>query len=336
MTKPYFALGLLAGLVAACIGGGLLVGGGIGAAEVFNLLAAQSDDAVHRIIVLDIRLPRVLLAGLVGASLGAGGAAIQGLFRNPLADPALIGVSSGAALAAALFIVLGGASGLALAWVQVLGISGSAFLGGLLTTLLVLLVGNRHGGLAAMLLAGIAINAIALAGVGLLTYMANDSQLRSVTFWALGSFNGAAWQSLWMAASLLLAVALLQLDAKRLNAMTLGEEDAEYLGVDLARLRLRVVLLCAWAVGVSVALAGIIAFVGLIVPHLARVTIGSDHRTLIPASALGGAGMLILADALSRTLLAPVELPVGILTAMLGGPFFLALLLSEKNLKVAL
>jgi iron complex transport system permease protein len=282
-------------------------------------------------IVLNIRLPRSLLAMLVGAGVAASGAAIQGLFRNPLADPALIGVSAGAALFAALFVVVGGGQGAAM-----LGITGSGFLGGVLATFLVLFVGRRGGGLSTMLLAGIAINAIALSGVGLLSYLSSDTQLRSISFWALGSLNGAGWSSVSFALVIPIAVYFIYREAPNLNVITLGDEEAEYLGVSHTKLQLRIVLLCAVAVGIGVALTGVIAFLGLVVPHLIRMTLGSNHQTLIPASALLGGLLLLMADVLSRTLLAPAELPVGILTALVGGPFFIYLILYEQKTRLAI
>ena len=219
-----------------------------------------------RTIVWDIRLPRSLLALLVGAGIAASGAAIQGLFRNPLADPALIGVSAGSALFASLFVLIGGSSGFAL-----LGLAGSAFIGGLVATWVVLMVGLRAPGISTMLLAGIAINAIALSGVGLLSYLSTDVQLRSISFWALGSLNGASWSSVGVAALIPVIVYLLSRLSIQLNIVTLGEAEAFHLGVSERRLRTQVVVLCAMAVGVGVALSGVIAFLGLIVPHLVRM-----------------------------------------------------------------
>ena len=285
-----------------------------------------SADAGLVMIVQEIRLPRSVLAVLVGAGIATSGAALQGLFRNPLADPALIGVSAGAALFAALFVVVGaGAAGAAI------GMAGSAFVGGLLATWVVLLVGERGGGLSTMLLAGIAINAIALAGVGLLSYLSSDVQLRSISFWALGSLNGASWQSVMVALIIPFVVVVLLRQAHALDVVTLGDDEAEHLGVSHRSLRHRVVLLSALAVGVGVALTGVIAFIGLIVPHLVRAAFGAGHRRVLPASALLGGLFLLIADVFSRTLLGPAELPIGILTALIGGPFFLYLMISRGS-----
>lgn len=278
-------------------------------------------------IVWDIRLPRALLCVLVGGGIAAAGAAIQGLFRNPLADPALIGVSSGAALFAAGFLVFG----IEAETIRMLGVSGSAFLGGLLSTWLVLEVGRRGGTMSSMLLAGIAINAIAISGVGLFSYLSTDIQLRSVAFWALGSFNGAGWQGVAIALVIPLMVFLLYRESRNLNAITLGDDEAGHLGISVTSLRRRIVTYVAIAVGVGVSLTGVIAFVGLVVPHLVRLTLGSNHRIVIPGSMVLGAILILLADALSRVVLAPAELPIGILTALLGGPFFIYLIVQQKG-----
>lgn len=313
----------------------LLLSLGLGSVAIplSELLSALADEPGnrHRIILVDIRLPRVLLAVLVGAGIAASGAAIQGLFRNPLADPALIGVSAGAALFAALFVIIGGTEGFAL-----LGLAGSAFAGGVLATWIVLAVGSRGGGLSTMLLAGIAINAIALAGVGLLSYLSSDIQLRSISFWALGSLNGANWQAVAVALGIPLVVITMYRQADALNVITLGDEEAEHLGVSHSRLRTRVILLAAVAVGIGVALTGVIAFLGLVVPHLVRMTMGSNHRVVLPASAVLGGLLLLVADTASRTVIAPAELPVGILTALIGGPFFIFLILREQKERMVL
>jgi len=287
-----------------------------------------SADAKTSAIVVDIRMPRTLLAVLVGAGISASGAAIQGLFRNPLADPALIGVSAGAALFAALFVLIGGFA--------LIGLAGSAFVGGLIATWIVLYVGSRAGGLSTMLLAGIAINAIALSGVGLLSYLSTDLQLRTISFWALGSLNGANWSAVGVALVIPLALALLLRESVHLNIITLGDEEAQHLGVSHDALRRRVIFLAAVIVGIGVALTGVIAFLGLVVPHLVRLSMGSRHQVVLPASALLGGLLLLVADTLARTVLAPAELPVGILTALVGGPFFIYLILREQKGRVLL
>ena len=298
--------------------------------DVMNALVGEADGQTT-IIVMDIRLPRILLAVLVGGGIAASGAAIQGLFRNPLADPALIGVSAGAALFASLFVVVAGS----VQW-AIIGLAGSAFIGGVLATWIVLLVGSRGGGLSTMLLSGIAINAIALSCVGLLSYISTDVQLRSISFWALGSLNGTNWSSLAPALLIPFAIVMLVRESTRLNIITLGDEEAENLGIAHRSLRTRVVVFCAIAVGIGVALTGVIAFLGLVVPHLIRLTLGSNHRVVIPASAILGGILLLVADSFSRTVIAPAELPVGIVTALIGGPFFIYLILREQKSRLAI
>lgn len=322
-------------LLLAALGLAMLISMSVGSVSIPLVEIAQAFlgevDARTSAIILDIRAPRTLLAVLVGAGVSASGAAIQGLFRNPLADPALIGVSAGAALFAALFVLVGGSEGLA-----VFGLAGSAFVGGLIATWIVLFVGSRGGGLSTMLLAGIAINAIALAGVGLLSYVSSDLQLRTISFWALGSLNGADWQAVAIALTIPVAVLLIYRESVNLNVITLGDEEAEHLGVSHEALRRKVILLGAVAVGVGVALTGVIAFLGLVVPHLIRMTMGSNHQVVVPASALLGGLLLLVADTMSRTLLAPAELPVGILTALVGGPFFIYLILREQKDRIVM
>jgi iron complex transport system permease protein len=304
---------------------------GVGAAsispqELFAVLSGNNISAVSETILIDIRLPRMLLAILVGAGIATSGAAIQGLFRNPLADPALIGVSGGAALFAAAFLVFGSELGL-----STIGLAGSAFIGGLLTTTMVVQIGRRGGTISSMLLAGIAINAVALSGVGVLSYLSTDGQLRSVAFWALGSLNGADWNSLALAGLIAPVVLVFYIRSERLNAITLGDSEAGHLGISVGRLRIEIIILTALATGIAVALCGVIAFIGLVVPHLIRLTLGSNHYIVIPGSALLGALLLLVADTLSRTLFSPAELPVGIVTALLGGPFFIYLIMRQQG-----
>lgn len=289
--------------------------------------------AQAELIVGQIRLPRALFGLAVGAVLAQSGVAMQGLFRNPLADPGLIGVSGGAALGAALAIVgerlLGGAP----AWLAPWLLSASAFLGGLAMTVLVYRLGRRDGEtrVAAMLLAGVALGALAGAGIGLCGYLADDAALRALAYWNLGSLNGASYARLWPLLAVCLGVALwLPRRAAALNALLLGESEARHLGVDVERLKRELVCCVALGVGAAVAAAGLIGFVGLLVPHLLRLLTGPDHRRLLPAAALGGAALLLYADLAARLLLAPAELPLGILTALLGAPCFLYLLRRER------
>lgn len=292
-------------------------------------------DPTKMAILTTIRLPRVCLALLIGSGLAVAGAAMQGLFRNPLADPGLIGISAGAMLAAVLTIVLE-----ITLFTKLTGLLGYytlsvvAFGGACLTTLLVYRLARRAGRsvVTTMLLAGIAINALAGALTGLMTYLATDEQLRTITFWSLGSLGGASWT---MVLTLLpfMGVVLLGLPrlAGALNGLSLGESQAQMLGVNLAGLKRSVIVLTTLAVGSSVAVAGLIGFVGLVIPHLIRLVAGADHRRVLLGSALGGATVLTGADALARTVVAPAELPIGILTALLGTPVFLWLLIRERN-----
>ncbi|MCQ4326783.1 iron ABC transporter permease [Pseudomonas stutzeri] len=295
-------------------------------------LAADGLEQAE-LIVAQLRLPRALLGLAGGAVLALSGVAMQGLFRNPLADPGLIGVSSGAALGAAAAIVGGALLGGLPAIVEPYVLSLSAFLGGLGVTLLVYRLGRRDGQthVATMLLAGIALTALAGASIGLFTYLADDATLRSLTFWNLGSLSGASYGRMWPLLLVTGAVALwLPRRAKALNALLLGESEARHLGFDVERIKRELVICTALGVGAAVAAAGLIGFVGLVVPHLMRLLVGPDHRVLLPASALAGASLLLLADIVARMLLIPAELPIGIVTALLGAPFFLYLLLRGR------
>ena len=308
------------------------------AADLIRLLhASDTVDPAHASVVLDLRLPRVLLGLLVGAALACAGTAMQGLFRNPLADPGLVGVASGAALAAVAAIVLVRELTQGLPILAVLGpwfTPLASFAGGLAAAALAARLASHDGytRTATLLLAGLAINAIAGAGIGLLTQLAGDAALREAIFWLFGSLAKSGWKELAVGGPVLLLVLLwLPREARALNALLLGEAEAGHLGVDVERLKRRVTALIVLAVATAVALAGAIGFIGLVVPHLLRLLLGPDHRALLPASALGGALLLVLADLGARTWLAPAELPVGILTALVGGPFFLALLMRFRN-----
>jgi iron complex transport system permease protein len=292
-------------------------------------------SARDRIIIFDIRLPRAILGFLIGGSLAVSGAVMQGLFRNPLADPGLVGVSSGAGLGAVVMIVLGGT--IAAPFYLVLGIYAlplAAFAGGLATTLLLYRVATSNGqtSVATMLLAGIALGALAGALTGVLIYMANDQQLRDLTFWGMGSLAGATWVKISAAGPIiLLSFIALPFMARGLNAITLGEAAAFHMGVPVQQLKNIAIVTVAAATGASVAVSGGIGFVGIVVPHILRMVIGPDHRFLLPASALLGGSLLIFADVLARTIVAPAELPIGIITAAVGGPFFLWILLRQRS-----
>lgn len=294
--------------------------------------ASNVPDA-EQVIFWSLRVPRALLCAVVGAALGAGGAAAQGLFRNPLADPGLIGVSAGATLGAAGCIVLLGPLLVGTApWVRASALPLAAFVAGGATTLLVVRLGGRgdRAATATVLLAGVAINAFAGALVGLLSHVASDAELRNITFWTLGGLTGASWVKVAVTAPLaLLSIGLLLRRARALDVFALGEVDARLLGVDVTALRRNVVAALALGVGAAVAAAGLVGFVGLIVPHLVRLWLGPRHGALLGASALAGGVLVTLADALARTVVAPAELPVGLLTACVGAPFFLHLLRKE-------
>lgn len=281
-------------------------------------------------IWLTIRLPRVLLAVLTGMALAVSGAVMQGLFRNPLADPGLLGISSGAGLAVALSVVLPVSLPPLLAlWLPSL----AAFAGSLVVTLLIFSFSRlAQGQLARLLLVGIAINALCGAAVGVLSWLSNDQQLRQLSLWGMGSLTGAQWPSLLVCALLIVpALLLVQTRARRLNLLQLGEEDAHYMGVDVKRTQRQLLVLSALLVGTAVAVSGIIGFVGLVVPHVMRFCLGSDHRWLLPGAALAGAILLLLADTLARTVVIPAEMPVGLLTSLLGGPWFLWQILRQQR-----
>nr|WP_255592624.1 iron ABC transporter permease [Bordetella sp. BOR01] len=281
--------------------------------------ASQPDDTLWRNVLLDIRLPRVLFAVVAGAALAIAGAAMQALFRNPLAEPGLVGISAGGALGAVSAIVLT-TGGFAVT-------APAAFAGSLLATAAAYAVGRRVSGVAGLLLAGIAINTVAGSLIGLLTYMASDAQLRDLTFWSMGSLAGASWPLLaFLAPWTLLWSAWLMRQWRAMNALLLGEREAQHLGFALITVRYKLVLATALIVGPLVAATGGIGFVGLVVPHLVRMTLGADHRWLLPASMLAGALALTLADWLARIVVIPAELPIGLVTSLVGGPFFLWLL----------
>ncbi len=329
-------LGVLAGLLlvvgVASIGLGAVR---IGPDQVVAILArrvgihlgvgySEQQDAV----LWAIRLPRVVLAVLVGSGLGVAGAALQGIFRNPLADPGLIGVSSGAAIGAAAMIVLG-TTPFGLASVPL-----AAFAGGLAAAALVYTCARYQGRteVVTLLLCGIAVNTIAGAVIGLLIVVANDSQLRDIVFWTLGSLGSATWPTVGAVAPLIVvAVLILPRLARSLDLMALGEREAGHLGVATERVRIAVVVLAALATGAGVAVAGVIGFVGLVVPHIVRLLTGPGHRIVLPASALGGAVVLLGADLAARTVAVPREIPLGVVTALVGGPFFLALVVRTRR-----
>jgi iron complex transport system permease protein len=297
----------------------------IPAGRLLHLLFGAAGDATEAAVLWQIRLPRALLAVAVGAALGLSGAAQQGLFRNQLADPALIGVSAGAALAAVAGIVFTAPLHAVLPVPPGLLVPVLAFGGGLAATFIALrLAGADTAGL---LLAGIAVNAACGAATGLLITLSDDRQLRDITFWTMGSLASGGWAGGTVTLlACLIAAALILPAAPALDALLLGEREAGWLGVRVERLRLRVVVATALAVGAAVAASGIIGFVGLVVPHLLRLLGSSRHGLVLGGSALLGAALLLLADTLARGIAAPAELPVGLVTSALGAPFFIMLL----------
>lgn len=280
------------------------------------------DDSALRQIWFTIRLPRVLLALVVGGSLALAGCVMQGLFRNPLADPGLLGISSGAALAVALWVVLPFTlPAIVMLYAPML----AAFMGSLAVTSVIFVLSQRpENGLSRLLLVGIAINALCGAAVGVLSWLSNDAQLRQLSLWGMGSLGQAQWSTLLAVSSLMLpSVWIIWRLAQALNLLQLGEEDAHYLGVDVKTVQRTLLLFSALLVAAAVAVSGVIGFVGLVVPHLLRLWLGADHRAVIPGSVLAGAILLLVADTLARTLVAPAEMPVGLLTSLLGAPWFL-------------
>jgi iron complex transport system permease protein len=282
-----------------------------------------------------LRIPRVFLSVLVGASLGLSGALVQGLFRNPLADPSLLGVTTGAACAAALTIVLISDHSI---WFSVEArvwlLPFVSFMGAFITCMLLNIGAGwlSPGSFAGLLLFGIALNALGVAVIGLCTYLATDEQLRSLSFWTLGSLAGANWTIVPTLGLVLLAVYLWCLtQVQHLNALNLGEATAASLGVCVSRLRWSISVMVALLAGLSVAFCGVIGFIGLIAPHLARALVGADLRALLPISMLFGALLMLVADTLARTIVIPAEVPVGIFTALLGGPFLMLLLHTKRH-----
>ena len=301
--------------------------------KIINFLQGNTSE-LQNVVLTEIRIPRVILSELVGASLGIAGASLQGLFRNPLADPGLIGVSAGAALGATTIIVIGSNFfpdfNLGMFLLPIAAIAGACFV---ILMLYVFTKGFGYQGVTYMLLVGIAVNAIAGVGIGILTYISSDAELRSLTFWTMGSFGGITWPLLIPALIIILfSIFFLIPNARKLDLLQLGEPEAYRLGVDIKQLKYRIIFGCAAAVGASVALSGMIGFVGLVVPHLVRLLGGVNHNYLLPGSALLGAGLMIIADLLSRVILQPAEIPVGLITSAIGSPFFLWLIFRLKRL----
>ncbi|WP_440885882.1 FecCD family ABC transporter permease [Vibrio campbellii] len=301
-----------------------------------SLTGAGSDLAPHiQLVINEIRLPRTILCMFIGAILAICGVVMQGLFRNPLAEPGIIGVSAGAALGGAFAIVVfADFSQNYPTLMNLAALPFFAFLGGALTTVLVYWLGTNKFGTSVtiMLLAGVAISALSGAAIGFMNFIADDQMLRDLTLWSMGSLAGANWSGIALAAvTLVLLMFWFQKKAMSLNALLLGESEAKHLGVPVQKLKRQLILLSAVGVGITVSISGAIGFIGLVIPHLGRMLAGPDHRTLLPISALMGALLLTAADMFARVVAAPAELPVGIVTALIGAPFFIYLLFQQKG-----
>jgi iron complex transport system permease protein len=299
---------------------------------VWDILIGKSRlwPVSYKTIIMDIRLPRILLAALVGCALAVSGVVMQGIFRNPMADPFIIGLSSGAAVGASISILMGLSISIGIYSTPFL-----AFVGAGLTIFGVYFIARSRGNVRVetLLLIGIAIGSFLTAVTSFLMYMANE-QFRFLFFWLLGGLNKASWNTLAIAFSLiLLGVIIIQFFARDLNAMVLGEEPAMHLGIDTGSVKKILLIFSSLVAGTAVAFTGIIGFVGLITPHIMRILVGPNHRILLPASALAGAIFLIWSDTIARTILSPTEIPVGIITAFCGAPFFVYLLQKSKKRK---
>lgn len=335
-AKTLVAAGSLLGL--ACLALSLGPYAHLGAGDLLITLGAllglaDGADDMTTLIVRDIRLPRIVLALVAGGALALSGGVLQGLFRNPLADPGLIGVSSGGAIGAVVVIIFGSH------WIDytspwagfILPLASMA--GAIAVTLLIYHVARTHLGtrVVLMLLCGIAVNALAGSFIGLAIYVADDQQMRAFTFWSMGSLAQSGWVLILPALLLCVpAAVILFFQSRMLDAMLLGEAQAWSMGVDIQTVKRRVIVASAALAGATVALCGMIGFIGLVAPHLARMIVGPEHRAMLPLALLIGAILLLVADTLARLLVAPAEIPVGIFTALLGAPFFLALLLHRR------
>lgn len=341
--RPGAAAALSALALLLCVA--MLTALGIGAAGIsphrmaaaFGLLDGDGRlIARDQLVLWSVRLPRILLAAMVGALLAAAGAVMQGLFRNPLADPALVGVSGGAALAAAITIVVADRFALADLFAFTFELLPLAALcGALVATAALYRISTRSGrtSVTIFLLGGLAIAALTNAAIGLLVFLADDRQLRDITFWMLGSLGGATWSKVVALAPFFFATAFaLPLVARGLDCIVLGEAEAFHMGIAVERLKAGCIVLVAAAVGAAVSVSGVVGFVGIVVPHLLRLALGPAHRLLLPASLLLGASLMVAADTAARTMAAPAELPIGIVTAAIGAPFFLFLLLRLRVL----
>jgi iron complex transport system permease protein len=295
----------------------------------------KAPQSIYEGVFLQLRLPRVLLCAITGGILAVSGVLMQGLFRNPIVEPGLIGTSSGAALGASVVFVL--APNFNVHFKEIIGpflVPLFAFAGGLLATYFVYTLAKdaTKTSILSLLLVGIAINAIGLSGTGFMSYIARDPQARSITFWNLGTFSGASWQQVYIVGTIAFLVFFTTFKlSKQLNLLLLGEDEAAYLGVGIDKLKFKIMLLNTAMISICTAFVGVISFVGLIVPHVLRLLLGSDNKILLPASIFAGAILLTLADMCARLLLAPAEIPIGIITSLIGAPVFIMLLKSSNN-----
>jgi iron complex transport system permease protein len=307
-------------------------------AEAFeHFFQGKTPSSIYEGVFLQIRLPRVFLCLFAGAILSVSGVFMQGLFRNPLVEPGIIGTSAGAAFGASIVFVV--AVYLPVEWKSLVGpllVPLFAFIGATVATYLVYMISKNHQktSILSILLVGLAINAMGLSGMGFMTYIARDPQARSINFWNLGTFSGANWQQVGIVLFIMgvLIISILKF-AKPLNALLLGEEEALYLGVDIKIIRRKILIINTLMVAIVTAFVGVIGFVGLIVPHIVRILVGSDHKKLLPLSMIIGAAVLLLADLCARLLLAPSEIPIGIITSLVGAPIFIFLLKKQLFVK---
>jgi iron complex transport system permease protein len=329
---------LLLLLVAACLLSLHVGPTGVGLRDLWAYAIGNGESLTtqERVILEAVRLPRTALGLLVGAGLAVSGAMMQGLFRNPLADPGIVGVTSGAGLFAVAAIVLG--TGVLAPLAMLLGgqfLPLMAFFGGLANTWILYVIATRDGrtSTTALILCGIAIGALTGALMGLLIVTADDRQLRDITFWSLGSLGGATYgRVLSILPFILVVLAIIPFVARGLDALVLGDAAAFHMGIPVQRLKRIVIIAVAAACGSTVAVAGSIGFVGIVVPHLLRLAMGPSHRFLLPGSALGGGALLLIADSVARTVAAPAELPIGVITALFGAPVFLFLLVGRNGI----
>ncbi|WP_208437541.1 FecCD family ABC transporter permease [Bartonella taylorii] len=337
--KKIVLVSLIIFLIFSIFGGLLNGASNVSFFDFFHVMLTKdfsvSSKTRDYLILIDIRLPRIILGLLVGSSLAVSGVLMQGLFRNPLADPGIVGVSAGAGLGAVLAIVIGIAFPASLApFLEPYKVIIGAFLGGLLSTITLYVIATHHSftSVATMLLAGIALGALSSAVVGTLIFIANDQQLRDITFWNLGSLAGATWLKVWLTLPFIcIGLLFSPFLSRALNALALGETVAGHIGFHIQRIKNIAIFLVALMCGSAVAVSGGIGFIGIVVPHILRQLIGPDHCYLIPCSALLGAALLVFADTFARLIVAPAELPIGIVTALFGAPFFLWILIRKRG-----